>query len=138
MAAGFAAQGCIMRRAQVKEILGTCVSVGCTVDHEEPRDLQAKVHPPPPPEQVSGCTRTFGNYNAVAASRITILLDTRLCPDVPLNFITIWLSLVSKVLMGTLHKKLRPLAPLKVLEFQQNLSAYLKSDSRAKPLPVAT
>ena len=27
----------------IKEILGTCVSVGCTVDHEEPRDLQQKV-----------------------------------------------------------------------------------------------
>ena len=27
----------------IKEILGTCVSVGCTVDHEEPRDLQSKV-----------------------------------------------------------------------------------------------
>ena len=27
----------------VKEILGTCVSVGCTVDHQEPRELQAKV-----------------------------------------------------------------------------------------------
>ena len=27
----------------VKEILGTCVSVGCTVDHEDPKDLQAKV-----------------------------------------------------------------------------------------------
>lgn len=26
-----------------KEILGTCVSVGCTVDHEEPREIQAKV-----------------------------------------------------------------------------------------------
>ncbi len=27
----------------VKEILGTCVSVGCTVDHEEPRDVQSQV-----------------------------------------------------------------------------------------------
>ncbi len=27
----------------VKEILGTCVSVGCTVDHEDPRELQSKV-----------------------------------------------------------------------------------------------
>ena len=31
----------------VKEILGTCVSVGCTVDHEDPREIQSKVggHP---------------------------------------------------------------------------------------------
>lgn len=38
----------------MKEILGTCVSVGCTVDHEEPRDLQSKViaAPPPPPPPV--------------------------------------------------------------------------------------
>jgi hypothetical protein len=28
---------------QVKEILGTCVSVGCTVDGEDPRDIQAKI-----------------------------------------------------------------------------------------------
>jgi hypothetical protein len=27
----------------VKEILGTCVSVGCTVDHEDPREIQEKV-----------------------------------------------------------------------------------------------
>lgn len=27
----------------VKEILGTCVSVGCTVDHEDPREIQNKV-----------------------------------------------------------------------------------------------
>ena len=27
----------------VKEILGTCVSVGCTVNHEDPRELQKKV-----------------------------------------------------------------------------------------------
>jgi hypothetical protein len=27
----------------VKEILGTCVSVGCTVNHEDPRELQSKV-----------------------------------------------------------------------------------------------
>ena len=27
----------------VKEILGTCVSIGCTIDGEEPRDLQAKI-----------------------------------------------------------------------------------------------
>lgn len=27
----------------VKEILGTCVSVGCTVEHEDPRDIQQKV-----------------------------------------------------------------------------------------------
>ena len=27
----------------VKEILGTCVSVGCTVNHEDPRELQNKV-----------------------------------------------------------------------------------------------
>jgi len=45
----------------IKEILGTCVSVGCTVDHEEPRDLQQKVrswtglyeHASP----ASGCSR---------------------------------------------------------------------------------
>ena len=28
---------------QVKEILGTCVSVGCTVDGEDPREVQAKI-----------------------------------------------------------------------------------------------
>ena len=33
----------------IKEILGTCVSVGCTVDHEEPRDLQQKVRCQPGP-----------------------------------------------------------------------------------------
>ena len=27
----------------VKEILGTCVSVGCTVDWQSPRDLQSKI-----------------------------------------------------------------------------------------------
>ena len=27
----------------VKEILGTCVSVGCTVDGEDPKDLQAAI-----------------------------------------------------------------------------------------------
>lgn len=27
----------------VKEILGTCVSVGCTVDHEDPREIQSKI-----------------------------------------------------------------------------------------------
>ena len=27
----------------VKEILGTCVSVGCTVDGEDPKDLQQKI-----------------------------------------------------------------------------------------------
>ena len=27
----------------VKEILGTCVSVGCTVDGESPRDIQSKI-----------------------------------------------------------------------------------------------
>lgn len=27
----------------VKEILGTCKSVGCTVDHEDPQDIQEKV-----------------------------------------------------------------------------------------------
>ena len=27
----------------VKEILGTCVSVGCTVDGEDPKDLQAQI-----------------------------------------------------------------------------------------------
>lgn len=26
-----------------KEILGTCVSVGCTVEHEDPRDIQTKI-----------------------------------------------------------------------------------------------
>lgn len=26
-----------------KEILGTCVSVGCTVEHEDPQDIQSKV-----------------------------------------------------------------------------------------------
>jgi large subunit ribosomal protein L12e len=30
-------------KGTVKEILGTCKSVGCTVDHEDPQDLQAKV-----------------------------------------------------------------------------------------------
>ncbi len=32
-------------KGTVKEILGTCKSVGCTVDHEDPKDLQAKVQP---------------------------------------------------------------------------------------------
>ena len=32
----------------VKEILGTCVSVGCTVDHEDPREIQSKVGRPLP------------------------------------------------------------------------------------------
>jgi large subunit ribosomal protein L12e len=27
----------------VKEVLGTCVSVGCTVDGQSPRDLQKKI-----------------------------------------------------------------------------------------------
>ena len=27
----------------VKEILGTCKSVGCSVDHEDPADIQKKV-----------------------------------------------------------------------------------------------
>tara|TARA_B100001057_G_C22091858_1_gene659824 strand:+ start:156 stop:482 length:327 start_codon:yes stop_codon:yes gene_type:complete len=27
----------------VKEMLGTAVSVGCTVDHENPRDIQAQI-----------------------------------------------------------------------------------------------
>lgn len=27
----------------VKEILGTCKSVGCTVDHEDPQEIQEKV-----------------------------------------------------------------------------------------------
>lgn len=27
----------------VKEILGTCKSVGCQVDHEDPQDIQSKV-----------------------------------------------------------------------------------------------
>jgi large subunit ribosomal protein L12e len=27
----------------VKEILGTCVSVGCTVDGEDPREIQSKI-----------------------------------------------------------------------------------------------
>ena len=30
-------------KGTVKEILGTCVSVGCTVDHAEPREIQSKV-----------------------------------------------------------------------------------------------
>ena len=30
-------------KGTVKEILGTCVSVGCTVDHEDPRKVQSKV-----------------------------------------------------------------------------------------------
>lgn len=30
-------------RGTVKEILGTCVSVGCTVDGQTPRDLQTKI-----------------------------------------------------------------------------------------------
>ena len=30
-------------KGTVKEILGTCVSVGCTVDHEDPREIQNKV-----------------------------------------------------------------------------------------------
>ena len=30
-------------KGTVKEILGTCVSVGCTVDHEDPREVQSKV-----------------------------------------------------------------------------------------------
>ena len=32
-------------KGTVKEILGTCVSVGCTVDHEDPREIQSKVGP---------------------------------------------------------------------------------------------
>ena len=32
-------------KGTVKEILGTCVSVGCTVDHEDPREIQSKVRP---------------------------------------------------------------------------------------------
>jgi large subunit ribosomal protein L12e len=32
-----------MLAGTVKEILGTCVSVGCTVDHEDPREIQKKV-----------------------------------------------------------------------------------------------
>ena len=32
-------------KGTVKEILGTCVSVGCTVDHEDPREIQNKVIP---------------------------------------------------------------------------------------------
>ena len=27
----------------VKEMLGTCVSVGCTVDGQSPRDIQSKI-----------------------------------------------------------------------------------------------
>ncbi|MFS8025804.1 putative ribosomal protein L11/L12 [Helianthus anomalus] len=27
----------------VKEILGTCVSVGCTVDEKDPKDLQQEI-----------------------------------------------------------------------------------------------
>ena len=30
-------------RGSVKEILGTCVSVGCTVDHKNPRDVQTAI-----------------------------------------------------------------------------------------------
>ena len=30
-------------KGTVKEILGTCVSVGCTVDHQEAREVQEKV-----------------------------------------------------------------------------------------------
>jgi len=30
-------------KGTVKEILGTCVSVGCTVDHQEPRDVQTGI-----------------------------------------------------------------------------------------------
>ena len=30
-------------KGTVKEILGTCVSVGCTVEHEDPREVQNKV-----------------------------------------------------------------------------------------------
>ncbi|CAK0732313.1 60S ribosomal protein L12B [Coccomyxa viridis] len=30
-------------KGTVKEILGTCVSVGCTVDHEDPREIQNKL-----------------------------------------------------------------------------------------------
>ena len=30
-------------KGTVKEILGTCKSVGCTVDHEDPMDIQVKV-----------------------------------------------------------------------------------------------
>ena len=30
-------------KGTVKEILGTCKSVGCTVDHEDPVDIQNKV-----------------------------------------------------------------------------------------------
>ena len=33
-------------KGTVKEILGTCVSVGCTVDHEDPREIQNKVRIP--------------------------------------------------------------------------------------------
>ena len=32
-------------KGTVKEILGTCKSVGCTVDHEDPMDIQVKVSP---------------------------------------------------------------------------------------------
>ena len=27
----------------VKEVLGTCVSVGCTIEGESPKDVQAKI-----------------------------------------------------------------------------------------------
>lgn len=30
-------------KGTVKEILGTCFSVGCTVDGESPQDIQAKI-----------------------------------------------------------------------------------------------
>ncbi len=32
-------------KGTVKEILGTCKSVGCTVEHEDPSDIQAKASP---------------------------------------------------------------------------------------------
>ena len=39
-------------KGTVKEILGTCVSVGCTVDHEDPREIQNKVISQTHPEHV--------------------------------------------------------------------------------------
>jgi len=33
-------------KGTVKEILGTCLSVGCTIDHQEPRDMQTAVRNP--------------------------------------------------------------------------------------------
>ena len=42
-------------KGTVKEILGTCVSVGCTVDHEDPREIQNKVIPTEPSRARAAC-----------------------------------------------------------------------------------